>query len=103
MTEQSQRPSEQRRWHMSREISLSNVLLLCGQTVAITWWLANLGANVAALKDTTVDLKAAVAGIPASAAQTTINAARVTFLEGEVERLRARLESVQSDLQRRQK
>lgn len=90
-------------WRIGKEIPLSLIFALIGQTVALVWWLSTLSAAVNAAAGQSIKTDGRVAAIEVQVNQfistvtapAAVNSQKVTSLESEVRELRLRVDTMQ--------
>jgi hypothetical protein len=92
---------ERRKWHVGKEIPVTVILALALQTGGFVWWLASLSAKVEETGRTIARLEAQIAGMSQVTTQSILNAAEIASVRIEQARMKAQLDSVQVEQQRR--
>lgn len=90
-------------WRIGKEIPLSLIFALIGQTVALVWWLSTLSAAVNAAAGQSIKTDGRVAAIEVQVNQfistvtapAAVNSQKVTSLESEVREIRLRVDTMQ--------
>lgn len=93
--------SEQRKWHVGREIPVAVLVGLALQTVAFIVWITMLAARVemqgSKLGELVGQVNAISNSVAASNTPLVVNTVEVAALKAQINELRTRLEAIQSE------